>query len=153
MTREANIIIEHPAWVGRAREVNGWIAQACRAALDYEYIDADVTLSVVCTDDARVHDLNHQFRGCDAPTNVLAFPGGEQGEEGERYLGDIVLSMDTLMQEAWQQSKRVEDHLRHLVIHAVLHLLGYDHDADAEAELMEAREAEILQELGVANPY
>ena len=93
--------------------------------------------------------LNAAFRGLDRPANVLSFPAGG----GAGYFGDIVLARQTLQREAAVQDKRVRDHLAHLVVHAVLHLFGYDHRTGGEAERMEWRERRILADLSIADPY
>lgn len=112
-------------------------------------------LSLVLANDAMVRDLNRDWRGKDKPTNVLSFPAEDEMDipEAPRMLGDVVLAYETLCREAEAQSKRVEDHLSHLVIHGVLHLLGYDHIEDIEAQEMEALEAQLLESLGISNPY
>jgi probable rRNA maturation factor len=101
-------------------------------------------------DDAAVQDLNARFRDKDRPTNVLSFPAAESAFP---HLGDVVLGYAYCAAEAQAQGKTLSDHLSHLVVHGVLHLLGRDHEDDAEAEEMEAEEREILGELGVADPY
>jgi probable rRNA maturation factor len=111
-------------------------------------------LSLVLADDAVVQDLNARWRGKDAPTNVLAFASGERPAEGKPVLlGDVVLAYQTIAREAKEQKKRLADHLRHLVIHGVLHLLGYDHIKPTPAKRMETLETRILASLGVADPY
>jgi probable rRNA maturation factor len=112
-------------------------------------------LTILLTSDAEMQILNRDWRGQDKPTNVLSFPAPEMPlPKGELApLGDIALAYETIMKEAGEQGKSPEDHTLHLVVHGVLHLLGYDHDTDAEAERMEAREREILANLGIADPY
>lgn len=116
---------------------------------------ADVTL--VLGDDALLRRLNRDFRGKDRPTNVLAFPLDAIGEPLApglpRLLGDVVLARETLLREADEQGKAAADHLQHLVVHGLLHLLGFDHEAEPEAQAMEAAEIAILAGLGVADPY
>ena len=115
---------------------------------------AMVELSLVLADDATVHALNARWRGKDAPTNVLAFATDEMPVAGKPVLlGDVVLAYETVVREAKAQGKSLADHLRHLVIHGVLHLLGYDHVAAAPAKRMEALETRILASLGVTDPY
>jgi probable rRNA maturation factor len=111
-------------------------------------------LSLVLADDVTVQELNARWRGKDAPTNVLAFASDEPPVKGQPLLlGDVVLAYQTVAREAREQKKRLADHLRHLVIHGVLHLLGYDHIKPAPAKRMEALETRILASLGVADPY
>jgi probable rRNA maturation factor len=107
-------------------------------------------LVVLLTDDAQVKDLNARFRGKDAATNVLTFPAPPNVQD---HIGDIALAYGVCAGEAAAQGKSLADHLRHLTIHGVLHLFGYDHDIDSEAEAMEALERRILAGLGVADPY
>ena len=112
-------------------------------------------ISVVLADDPRVRALNREYRGQDKPTNVLSFPNmeGPPAAGGVRLLGDVVLARETLQREAREQHKSLDDHLAHLVVHGVLHLLGYDHEDAAEASEMEACERRILAGLGIADPY
>jgi len=112
--------------------------------------------SVVLGSDALVRRLNRTYRGKDAPTNVLSFPYQKPpgaALDGGAYLGDVVLAAETVGQEAVARAIEPRHHLQHLVVHGLLHLLGYDHRADAAAEEMEGLEAEILATLGVADPY
>ena len=109
-------------------------------------------LSLVLADDAMVQELNRQYRGQDKPTNVLSFPGREPIETAHA-LGDIAIAHETVMREAQEQGKTVEQHCRHMIVHGFLHLLGYDHEEETEAEAMEAMEIRILRRLGDDNPY
>jgi probable rRNA maturation factor len=116
-----------------------------------------VELGIVLADDAEQRRLNRDWRGIDRTTNVLAFAAWEPGVRLPRgapvLLGDIVLACETVIREADEQGKPAADHFRHLVVHGVLHLLGYDHAGEAEAAVMETLEISILAELGVADPY
>lgn len=108
----------------------------------------DRELSVLFTDDARIHELNRKWRGKDKATNVLSFP-----QAGGLLLGDVILSAETLQREAALADKPLEDHMAHLLIHGYLHLLGYDHEAVDDAEKMERLERVALKSLGISDPY
>ena len=97
--------------------------------------------------------LNRTYRGKDNPTNVLSFPAQITIPEGPVLLGDIAICWPVVVREAKEQSKSIEHHLAHMVIHGCFHLLGYDHDNDQDAEAMEAKEIGILNNLGYPNPY
>jgi probable rRNA maturation factor len=110
-------------------------------------------LSIVLTDDAEQQQLNRQWRGIDKPTNVLSFPQIEPFAPVAGLLGDIVLAHETVAREAAELQKPFTDHFTHLVVHGFLHILGYDHIDEADALVMEALETQILQSLGIADPY
>jgi len=112
-------------------------------------------LSILLTSDETIRQLNLNFRGQDKPTNVLSFVGETQtvSTVPSFLLGDVVLSFQTIAGEAEQQGKSFDNHVSHLIVHGVLHLLGYDHDSDKIAEEMERAEIKILQGIGVENPY
>ncbi|MFL6751663.1 MAG: rRNA maturation RNase YbeY [Sphingomicrobium sp.] len=120
-----------------------------------------VELSIRLSTDAEVRQLNSEWRGKDKPTNVLSFPLAEgyeleaaaDGDARELMLGDVVLAHGVCAAEAADKSVSFEDHAAHLMVHGTLHLLGYDHQDDASAADMEAREARALARLGIANPY
>jgi probable rRNA maturation factor len=110
-------------------------------------------LSVVLTDDASIRAINAQWRHKDEPTNVLSFPAPPAMPGAPRLLGDIVIAHETTAREAKAEGKPFSDHLGHLAVHGFLHLLGYDHESDTDAEVMERLEREILAKLGVPDPY
>lgn len=111
-------------------------------------------VSVLLTDDAAVQALNRDWRGIDAPTNVLSFPATAPKAAGApRLLGDIAIAFETLEREAKAEKKPFLHHLAHLAVHGYLHLLGYDHQTDSEAEAMEALEREILAAMRIPDPY
>ena len=138
--------VEDEAWTAALPDVVAVVERAATAALGTAQGDVVVLL----TDDAAVHDLNARFRDRDQPTNVLSFPAAESAAP---HLGDLVLAFGVCAAEARTQGKSLADHLTHLTIHGVLHLLGRDHVAEAEAEAMEAEERTLLASLGVADPY
>lgn len=138
--------VEDTAWTDALPDAVAVVERAAAAALGS--IEGDVV--VLLTDDAAVHDLNTRFRDRDQPTNVLSFPAAESAAP---HLGDLVLAFGVCAAEAGAQGKTLADHLTHLTIHGVLHLLGRDHVDDAEAEAMEAEERTLLASLGVADPY
>ena len=141
-----DIVIEEKAWRTAEPRARALARTAAVATLKAER-RADANIAILLAADARLQALNGAFRGKDAPTNVLSFPGA-----GE-HLGDIALALGVCAREAAEQGKTLAAHLQHLTAHGVLHLLGYDHETDAEAEAMEARERDILAGLGVADPY
>jgi probable rRNA maturation factor len=113
-----------------------------------------VEVGLCLADDARVRSLNAQWRGKDKPTNVLSFPASSPKRPGETpMLGDIALAYETVAREAAETGAPLADHYRRLVAHGFLHLIGFDHQTDEEAERMEALEKRILTRLGVADPY
>ncbi|NIJ67023.1 putative rRNA maturation factor [Sphingomonas leidyi] len=129
-----------------------------------EWLDHAATIEVAVrfTSDEEVHVLNRQYRGKDKPTNVLSFPMvqpdlmeavTENSDDGEVLLGDIVLAHGVCAAEAMERRVSVEDHATHLIVHGLLHLLGYDHMDDAEAEAMEEMERAALRDLGLHDPY
>jgi probable rRNA maturation factor len=126
-----------------------------------EAADADTggaELAVMLTDDAGIRTLNNNWRGIDKPTNVLSFPALQPtappgDDDPPRMLGDIAIAYETLRREADAEAKPFDHHLSHLVVHGFLHLIGYDHETDAEAEAMEALERDVLAQLGIPDPY
>lgn len=129
--------------------------------LDELKIQARMEISTLLTNDTEIHALNLEYRGQDKPTNVLSFPN--LNEEELRFLhkihvhpimlGDLVLAFDTLLEEAKNEKKPFLDHFNHLVVHGMLHLLGYDHESDEEEECMKEKEIKVLQSLNVNDPY
>jgi probable rRNA maturation factor len=157
-----------------ALEEQGWgagpdwpklVDQALRAAIaetpyaDLAEVDREVEVSVTLGDDAAVQTLNKAWRNKDKPTNVLSFPmtSPEEMDDlpdgAEAMLGDIILAHGVCSREAAEKSITIADHATHLVVHGMLHLLGYDHMSEGEAEAMEAMEQRALARLGIADPY
>ena len=110
-------------------------------------------INLLLCDDAKIQSLNKSWREQDKPTNVLSFPAAYVSPDGNDFLGDIAIAYETVEREAKEEQKTLQDHLAHLVIHGVLHLLGFDHIDDEEAEEMEELERLALAEMGIANPY
>jgi probable rRNA maturation factor len=147
-----DVEVEAEAWTDALPDAEAVVQAAADAALT-GIAPSDVEAPVVCvllTDDDAVADLNQRFRGKAGPTNVLSFPA-PANPEGQ--IGDIALAYGVCVREAAEQGKTLSQHLMHLTVHGVLHLLGYDHEDDGEAEAMEALERSILETLGVPDPY
>ncbi len=176
---DLGIVIADDRWEAVLPQADILAEQAAAAAiagaretLPPEGLERGYELTVMLADNATVQALNRDYRGKDKPTNVLSFALTE-GEDGPGYffdpddtdeeggvpalgpvmLGDVVLALETVQHEAAEQNKSLADHTRHLIVHGVLHLLGWDHLEDDEAEAMEGRETLILAGLGIADPY
>jgi probable rRNA maturation factor len=143
-----DVVVLDAAWQHALPGVERLVRRAARAAFAGARRSGRRSLTVALADDRRVRALNARDRRKDTPTNVLSYPSGERA-----FLGDIVLARQTVWREARQQAKSPADHLSHLVVHGTLHLLGFDHVDDAEAERMEALERRVLARLGIADPY
>ena len=136
----------------------GQIKKRIETTLRHVGFDVDCEIGIACVDVSESQELNLQYREKDKPTNVLSFPSDIPEEMlsllDAEPLGDLVICIPVVLQEATEQQKTPSDHFTHLLIHGILHLLGYDHEtSEAEAEEMEALEIEILKKLGIANPY
>ena len=142
--------LEDEAWTEALPDAEALTERAADAALAAMPASRARDVVVLLTGDDAVRALNREFRGKDAPTNVLSFPAIENPEG---FIGDVALAYETCAREADEQGKPLAHHLQHLVAHGVLHLVGYDHESDAEAQAMEALEREILSGLGVPDPY
>jgi probable rRNA maturation factor len=148
-------------FVETSRAWRGLAARSiARQAIAAAAVECGITLrcgAEICVHlvgDADIQSLNAQWRGVNAPTNVLSFPAAEPARLRQaRLLGDVLIAFETASREAEQEHKTFADHYRHLVVHGFLHLLGFDHIADAQAEAMEALETTVLARLGVADPY
>jgi probable rRNA maturation factor len=150
-----SIDAESPLW--RGLDLQHLAEQAVDAALAEGAVPVAPTieLCVLFCDDAAIRALNREWRGFDKPTNVLSFPSVHDAEQlaDAASLGDLAVAQETCAREAADEGKSLEDHVRHLIVHGVLHLLGYDHQDDEEAEEMEAIERRALARIGVGDPY
>lgn len=161
MTELVDLIVEDERWLGLERLATVGAA----AALDIAGIDAEgFEISVMGCDDTRIAELNAEFRGKPTPTNVLSWPAFELAQPDglpdkpqvafpPESLGDIAISLDTCQREAADSGTDFNHHVIHLVLHGCLHLLGYDHENDTDATIMEGLEVKALAKLGIANPY
>ncbi len=122
-------------------------------ALLNEPLPDNAEVSLLFADDSTVQVLNARWRDQDKPTNVLSFAVNEGHGATSPMLGDIILAQQTIAREAVEQAKAFEDHLSHLIVHGFLHLMGYDHINDEDAEIMENLERKICASLGIADPY
>ena len=153
MKGSLDISVSSPLWRGlpRARAI---ARETIAAAVAESAPSGDGDVSLCLADDAALRALNLRWRGIDKPTNVLSFPSAPRGPLGDpTTLGDIALAFETLAREAEDLGVPLADHYRHLLAHGFLHLIGYDHQTDAEAERMEALETRILARFGATDPY
>ena len=155
MTVHYDMAINADGWQNEEtlRQLVDGVLQATLLELGFDNIDSE--LSLVFTNDADIREINAKWRHIDKPTNVLSFPAFalQPGQEPGEVLGDIVIARETVEREAAEEDKSFDDHLSHLVVHGLLHLMGYDHQNDDEAEQMEALERKILASLGISDPY
>jgi len=151
------ISVDDDAWYRYLPTVREHVQKSAGAALDAADVGLSgaVEVSVMLTDDAALRRLNKTYRRIDKATNVLSFPAGDLALPPDlpRLLGDVVLAVETVAAEAARDGKEFADHTAHLIVHGILHLLGYDHEGDDEAALMERLEVRVLARLGVADPY
>lgn len=150
--------IEDARWNAALPNASDLIEKAVSLALaDIEADGRTMEVGVRLVDDGTIQALNRDWRGRDKPTNVLSFPLGDPGPvidpDFPWLIGDIVMSYDTVTAEATRDMKPLEHHVVHLAIHATLHLIGHDHEDEAEAEAMEAAEVRLLAGLGIPDPY
>jgi probable rRNA maturation factor len=146
--RSIDIAIEDPKWKKVSPPVRARMKQAALRVLEREKTKGSLT--ILLSGDMKLEELNALFRGKNKPTNVLSFPAGENPNG---YLGDVAIAYGVVKREANESGKRFSDHLAHLAVHGVLHLLGHDHEKPKEAARMEGLEREILAEFGIADPY
>ncbi|MEA2835530.1 MAG: putative rRNA maturation factor [Bradyrhizobium sp.] len=155
---ETEVLIVAECW-GAEADAEAIVHRAIATAAAFVDADAgDAELAVMLTDDAGIRTLNKNWRGQDKPTNVLSFPalqptGPRSADDAPRMLGDIAIAYETTRREADDEQKPFGHHLSHLAVHGFLHLVGYDHENDADAGAMERLERAILAELGISDPY
>jgi probable rRNA maturation factor len=142
------VVVDETAWRKACPRAVRLAGSAAAATLAHEQRPGG--LAILLTGDARLRALNRAFRGKDAPTNVLSFAPSAPSPD---HLGDVALAFGVCAREAAEQGKSLKDHLQHLTTHGVLHLMGYDHEDEAGAEVMEGKERAILASLGIADPY
>ena len=145
-----DVLVEAASW-NEHRGLRPLLRRAVAAATA-ELSTSAAELAIVLTDDSAIRVLNRKWRGIDAPTNVLSFPAEVPGG-APPLLGDIVLAHETVAREARRDGKPFAHHVAHLAVHGFLHLCGYDHERDSEAETMEQLERTILRRLGIPDPY
>jgi len=154
----ADVLIAADCWKAEA-EAESIVQNAIATAATFVTLPAEATeLAVMLTDDDGIRTLNRNWRSLDKPTNVLSFPALQPAtapgpDDAPRMLGDIAIAYETTRREAETDAKPFPHHLSHLAVHGFLHLLGYDHIEDSEAEVMEELERRILAKLGIADPY
>ena len=145
---EVDVLVGVELWRGH----EDVLCRALAAAAEHEQVEGVV--SVLLGDDIAIAGMNKEFRGKEGSTNVLSFPPAQADPPGpQRFLGDIALAAETIVEEAQFQGKAFDAHAAHLVVHGFLHLLGYDHENDADSSRMESRETEILRSIGIDDPY
>lgn len=155
---DTDVLIVAECWQTEA-DAEAVIRRAIEAAASMVESDtADAELAVMLTDDAGIRTLNNNWRQIDKPTNVLSFPalqpeGAPKPGDAPRMLGDIAIAFETTRREADDEQKPFDHHLSHLAVHGFLHLVGYDHENEADAEVMEDLERQVLAQLGIPDPY
>jgi probable rRNA maturation factor len=157
MPPETEVLIVAACWSAEP-DAEAIVHRAIEAAASMVDADTgDAELAVMLTDDAGIRTLNRNWRSIDKPTNVLSFPAlqptGARSDDAPRMLGDIAIAYETTRSEADDEQKPFDHHLSHLAVHGFLHLVGYDHENEAEAEAMENLERDILGTLGIPDPY
>lgn len=155
MSALIDIEIDDDRWVETDAAIQSVIHRAANAALTAAGFKDEADLVILLCDDAEMRRLNKEYRFKDKATNVLSFPApASMSLKGVmEHLGDLALGFETCRQESVSQNKRFADHVSHLIVHGCLHLLGFDHENDQDAEEMEALERNILAEIGIADPY
>lgn len=155
---EIDISQEHPQWHDTIKNIDGYTVDVLEKILKQALPQkTHIEISIVLANDSFIQELNSKYRNKDKPTNVLSFPQTELEDLKLNIpfisLGDIIISFETIEREAKEQNKEFKNHYTHMLTHGCLHLLHYDHMTEEEAEVMEKLEIEILEDLGIKNPY
>lgn len=169
MNNSLTIIIDDENWLKESAAPDIWCRQVFSEALAYLQkqhqnikigFNKPICINLSLSNNVEVQKLNNSFRGLNKPTNVLSFANidddafwKEQELSPETELGDIIIALETLKKEAEQKHIPLQNHLAHLLVHGILHLFGFDHQTDVDADKMENIEIEILQRLNIDNPY
>lgn len=150
-----DVFIEEDQWIKALPICEDLCSAAIKAVFEYpNLINESFHVNIILANNDYLQKLNREFRGKNKPTNVLSFPSEtDYTEDDENMLGDIFLAFEIIRDEASFDSKSFADHLQHLVIHGLLHLLDYDHEIDTDAVIMEDLEVKILYSMGIKNPY
>lgn len=153
-----NFLFSDPRWRKVGFDLKSLTTQVANLSLmeiSAHELSSKIELSIDLMDDIAIAKLNNDFRHKDKPTNVLSFPNNEDlsADEIDPYIGDIAISYDRILEESKEQGKDLKNHYAHMIVHAILHLMGYDHESDSEAEIMEAKERKILAFIGIGDPY
>ena len=164
-TVHIDITVEDGAWLDDLPGADDIVGQACTRALQVACCGEAVTVSVLMANDHMLADLNGRWRHIDQPTDVLSFPSDDRSPGtrlrrpagsppgGAIALGDIVIARETIVGDARRRALALADHLSHIIVHGTLHLLGYDHETEADASVMEDMERTVLKTLGIPDPY
>lgn len=151
---QVDVVVEEPEWRHEGRRLLSDLRRAAELTLSSQHASGtkpaskSAGMTILLGSDAKLKSLNGQFRGKSKPTNVLSFPSSD-----EAYWGDVAIAYGVATSEAAAENKSLHDHVLHLAVHGVLHLLGYDHETARDARIMEPLEVEILAQLGIADPY
>lgn len=149
---QIDVQMQSPLW--KAQPLAEQIVREAVIATATALSTADGEVSIVLTDNSTIATLNREWRGIDKPTNVLSFPAsGHKASGGAHFLGDIVIAYETLVRECDDEDREFLHHLAHLTVHGFLHLIGYDHQTDTQAEEMEGLESKIMTRMNMPDPY
>lgn len=155
MSLQSDISIECESW-SKLENLDQLVEKALQVTAHEsgKKLFAGAEVSLLFCDDARIRELNREWRGLDKPTNVLSFPAAPANRLATApLLGDIAIAYETVVRESEEEDKSLQDHASHMIVHGLLHLLGYDHETEEEAEEMEALERRALAGLGISDPY